>query len=277
MRSRPGTKPLLLTFDVEEFDWPNELNHPLDPATQLQVTDRGVQTILALLARRQMPATFFVTGHFAQARPERVQAIAAAGHEIAVHGLVHCDEYDRMDEATALDRLRRARTIIAELAGCAADGVRTPRLRPCAATLLRRAGFRYDASPHPTWVPGRYNGLHWPRAPWREDGIVRIPISVMPVIRIPVSWLWFRMFGRVLGGGAIRAARLGAPYLQLYFHPWEALDIRAYGIPRWLAWRTGPAFVDALDHLLAGAGTSMTPMTIRDFLASDAEAARATP
>jgi hypothetical protein len=45
-------------------------------------------------------------------------------------------------------------------------------------------------------------------------------------------------------------AAAGTPHLQLYFHPWEAVDVHALGAPRWLAVRTGDPFVRALDDLL---------------------------
>jgi peptidoglycan/xylan/chitin deacetylase (PgdA/CDA1 family) len=258
-------KALLLTFDVEEFDLTAEVARRLSPSSQLRASASGLRRILPLLARHRAPATFFVTGAFAQAHPRMLQDLAAAGHEVAVHGLAHSDDYSTMPPEEAVERLRHARQLVDAAGAEPAIGVRTPRLRPCPPALLHRAGFAYDASPHPTWVPGRYNGLRHPRHPWREDGILRLPISVLPAVRWPVSWLWYRLAGARLGLAAARCATVGAPYLHLYFHPWEALRLSRFGIAAWLGAGSGPPFVASLDHLLRSSAGRLEPMTLREF------------
>jgi peptidoglycan/xylan/chitin deacetylase (PgdA/CDA1 family) len=243
-------KPLLLSFDAEEFDLPAEFGRPLAPKRQLDATTSGIDRLLPVLAGHGVRATFFVTGALARARPASVRALAAAGHEVAVHGLDHADDYGRIPEPTAIARLRAARAIVEATSGQAAEGIRTPRLLCCPAARLRAAGFAYDASLHPTWVPGRYNRIRDPRHPWHDDGILRLPISVIPVVRWPVSFVWYRAAGALLGRWMAHLAASGSPYLHLYFHPWEAVDIRPLGVPRWLAFRTGDRFLAALDDLL---------------------------
>ena len=201
-------KRLLLTFDVEEFDWPVERGHALDAVVQMDVTSRGLDLVLPLLAKHRTRATFFVTATYARAQPERVRALAEAGHEVASHGLGHQDDYGRMDESEARARLTEARRVVEDTTGGPVYGIRTPHLLPCPPARLLEAGFSYDASAHPTWVPSRYNGLRRPRVPWFEDGLLRIPISVLPAIRLPVSFLWYRAAGPRLGP---IAARLAAP------------------------------------------------------------------
>lgn len=258
-------KPLLLTFDVEEFDLPVEWGRPLSPATQIDVTVRGLARILPVLQRHRAHATFFATGVFAQARGDLLGALREAGHEVAVHGLAHQDDYGRMDAATAVDRLRAARRLVESAVEHTVLGIRTPRLRPCPAGRLRAAGFVYDASPHPTWVPTRYNGLGYPRHPWCEDGLLRVPISVVPGLRLPISFVWYRAAGAPLRRLASAAAAWGAPYLHLYFHPWEAEAIRAHGAPAWLAVRCGEPFVAALDAWLGWAAVRLRATTLREF------------
>jgi peptidoglycan/xylan/chitin deacetylase (PgdA/CDA1 family) len=259
-------KALLLTFDVEEFDLPVECGRATPAATQIEITARGLERVLAVLARHRAPATFFATGVFARARADLLRRLTAAGHEVGVHGLAHQDDYGLMPADAAVGRLRAARAVIEAASGAPADGVRTPHLRPCPAVRLRAAGFRYDASAHPTWVPTRYNGLRLPRRPWRDHDLVRLPISVVPAIRLPVSFIWFRAAGR-LRRLAVAAAGYDAPYLHLYFHPWEAEAIRGCGVPRWLAAGCGPPFVAALDALLDWATPRLRLQTITGFLA----------
>jgi Polysaccharide deacetylase len=261
-------KPFLMTFDVEEFDLPSELGRPLPPRLQVQVAERGVRRILPLLAAHGVRATFFITGRFARLRPEVVREIVAAGHEAAVHGLLHRDDYATMEPECARRRLARARERIESLAGRSVRGARMPRLRACPPAVLREAGFGYDATPHPTWIPGRYSGLHWPRSPWMESGVMRVPISVLPGLRLPVSWLSYRLAGPRLGGWSVRLAEVGAPYLHLYFHTWETEPVGELGVPSWLAARTGNSFLRSLDRLLAWGAAQRRPMSVGDYVAA---------
>ncbi|MEO8601706.1 MAG: polysaccharide deacetylase family protein [bacterium] len=258
-------KPLLLTFDLEEFDLGVEWGRPLAIADQIDVTARGLTRLVPLLEAHRVCATFFTTAVFAQARGDLLRGLADAGHEVAVHGLAHQDDYGQMDAVTAVKRLEQARAIVELAAGGRAAGIRTPHLRPCPADRLRAAGFDYDASPHPTWVPTRYNGLRLPRRPWRDSGLLRVPISVLPGCRVPVSFVWYRAVGKRLRPLALAAASRGAPYLHLYFHPWEAEDIRRYGAPAWLAVGTGAAFVTALEALLNWAAPRLRAETVGSF------------
>lgn len=69
-RAKPGTRGIVLTFD----DGPNPASTPV---------------LLALLARHQLPATFFVIGRQAATHPELIRAILAAGHTLGNHSWRH--------------------------------------------------------------------------------------------------------------------------------------------------------------------------------------------
>jgi peptidoglycan/xylan/chitin deacetylase (PgdA/CDA1 family) len=258
--------PLLLTFDVEEFDWPVDGRHKLPLSEQIGVTAEGLGQVLSLLERRRARATFFVTGTVAREAPVLVTEIVEAGHEVAAHGLEHGDDYATLDPEVAIDRLQIARNLLVSVSGHEVLGVRFPRLRQCPCEVVQAAGLRYDASPHPTWLPGRYFGLHLPRKPWQENGVTKIPISVIPWLRLPVSWQWFQLLGPGIGRAGIRAALHDAPYLHLYFHPWEAVDLRDLGISSPFARRTGAAFLNSLDVVLSWADGRLPAIPIREFL-----------
>ena len=260
-------KKLLLTYDVEEFDWRLRGGRPLPMTEQIDITAEGLRKLLPIHERHRAPATFFVTGTFATAEPELVAQVADMGHEVGVHGLEHGDDYAKLEPDVAVGRLERARQMVEEASRQKAVGMRTPRLRHCLASVVRGAGYSYDASPHPTWIPGRYFGLHFGRSPWRENGITRVPISVLPGFRMPVSWMWFQLAGPRLGLVGARLALLGAPYLHLYFHPWEAVPLRPLGAPLPFSHRTGEAFLKALDHLLTRSAGRLEPTTVKEILA----------
>ncbi|MFI6150791.1 polysaccharide deacetylase family protein [Streptomyces sp. NPDC051109] len=106
--------------------------------------DAGLDSVLDELARRHAPATFFLTGDFADRHPQVVRRIAAAGHGLGNHSYSHPSFQDltaagRRDEVLAADRaLRRA----------GAGGALTPYFRfpyretsPAHITELNALGF----------------------------------------------------------------------------------------------------------------------------------------
>ncbi|WP_226924672.1 polysaccharide deacetylase family protein [Georgenia satyanarayanai] len=79
-------------------------------------SDAGVARILAVLARSDVPATFFVTGAFARTYPEQVRAIADAGHPVGHHSDTHRSYPDLTDVEIRAD-LATAETEITSLTG----------------------------------------------------------------------------------------------------------------------------------------------------------------
>src|ERR1700742_319694 len=74
----------------------------------------GVPRLLTLLAEYQLDATFFVPGLTADRYPDVVEAIAAAGHEVAHHSYTHyspvtlTEDEERADFERALTALHNS-------------------------------------------------------------------------------------------------------------------------------------------------------------------------
>jgi peptidoglycan/xylan/chitin deacetylase (PgdA/CDA1 family) len=83
-----------LTFDLDgESVWidenPDNANKP-GVLSQGRYGPRvGVPLILDLLKYESLTATFFIVGKVAEDHPEAIRAIAAHGHELAIHGYTH--------------------------------------------------------------------------------------------------------------------------------------------------------------------------------------------
>ncbi|MDA0711833.1 MAG: polysaccharide deacetylase [bacterium] len=108
----------------------------------------GIARILALLARHEIPATFFVPAVNGQLHPEAIDAILASGqHEIGVHGWIHERGQDLMAEQER-ELLTRAFEYWRTRTGHAPAGIRTPSWDFTAHTLsiIRDLGFVYDSS-----------------------------------------------------------------------------------------------------------------------------------
>ena len=79
-------------FDAESVwiaDDPENANRPGVLSQGTYGARVAVPLILELLERRGVKATFFVPGVVAESYPDRVSAIVAAGHELAIHGFTH--------------------------------------------------------------------------------------------------------------------------------------------------------------------------------------------
>lgn len=258
-------KRLLLTFDVEEVDWgppPTFGRDSTDPSAE------GIDRVLPVLERISVRATFFCTGLFAKRRPERIRRIAEWGHEIASHGWEHRDDYGRLSPSVAIDRLRNSRRLLEDITGREVHGVRTPRLSACPAKLLAGSGFSYDASHQPSWVRRGLRGLRMPRGPWEQEGILHVPLSVVPVIRLPVAWYVLRLAGAGTTGALARLAGAGTPFVHLYFHPWEAAVLDSDLARHPLGWRAGPAWIRPFETLVSQLARNYVPESVGEFVAA---------
>ena len=170
-----------LGFDVEEFDFPLERGRGIDFGTQLAVSSEGLEFLLDLLARLELRATFYTTANFALHRTDLVRRIVAGGHEVASHDYYH--------GLTAGSDPAGSRRTLEELTGQRIVGYRAPRLASASSAALAAAGYRYNSSINPTWIPTRYNNLRAPCSVSREEGLTIYPVSVSAPFRVPLFWI----------------------------------------------------------------------------------------
>lgn len=161
------------------------------------------QEWLGLTKELKFPGTTFCTTRLAQSAPELLRETAARGHEIASHGWSH-----RLGDDL---QLLSSRTLLQEISGQGVDGFRSPRLRKINKEEITQAGFRYDASLNPTWIPGRYDHRREPRRPFQIGSLWEVPAAVLPGIRFPCfgpvsifclcpsTWLCVRKFSSTMG------------------------------------------------------------------------------
>lgn len=118
-----------LTFDLDgEAPWLSEGPEYARRLTTLSQgrfgPARGLGRILALLAKHEVSATFYVPGHTADQHPGAVEAIFAGGHEVGHHGYLHRGT-DGLDAAAQRAELEQGLTALGRLgSGPAATGRR---------------------------------------------------------------------------------------------------------------------------------------------------------
>jgi peptidoglycan/xylan/chitin deacetylase (PgdA/CDA1 family) len=237
---------ILLSFDIEEFDMPFEYNKELSFPEQLAVSTEGTYKILNILKQAGIKATFYCTANYAQHKPEVINDIITQGHEVASHGYYHSDFKP--------EHLLQSKLKLEELTGKPVIGYRMARMMPVDEKEIEKAGYVYNSSINPTWLPGRYNNLSKPRKWFYFQNVLQLPSSVSPVIRFPLFWLSFHNLPMGIMKWLSATAHRKDGYLNLYFHPWEFTDLdkpEKYGFPGYVVKNTGDAFVNRLTDFIA--------------------------
>jgi peptidoglycan/xylan/chitin deacetylase (PgdA/CDA1 family) len=236
---------ILLGFDVEEFDMPFEYGKSLPVDEQLSISTNGTNLILAILRSANIKATFFCTANYAFHQPEIIRKIVNDGHEIASHGYYHSDFKP--------EHLKQSRLVLEEISGTAVSGFRMARMMPVDEQEIEKAGYTYNSSINPTWLPGRYNNFDKPRTWFYDHNVLQIPASVSPLIRFPLFWLSFHNLPLFLLKWISAATHRKDGYLNLYFHPWEFTDLHnkeKFGFPAYVSKNSGPAFVNRIKNFI---------------------------
>jgi polysaccharide deacetylase family sporulation protein PdaB len=81
--------------------------------------------VLAVLEQEKVPATFFLSGPWAQHHADFVRRLAAAGFQVESHGQAHVN-YSGLTDAQVAENLRQAGTILQGITGRRVDMVRPP-------------------------------------------------------------------------------------------------------------------------------------------------------
>lgn len=248
---------VLLSFDVEEFDMPLEYGFPINAADQMAVGKLGLDAVKPLLQDTSVTSTLFTTANFAMQYPADIKRLAA-WHEIASHTFYHSNFCEA--------HLLASKTKLEEISGQTVTGLRMPRMRKVSMAEVKKAGYLYDSSINPTWLPGRYNNLHLPRTMYTEEGMIRIPASVSPLVRIPLFWLSFKN----LPYGIFKMLALQTlkkdGYLCLYFHPWEFTDINDFGLPGYTKKLNGEPLLQRLHQLIQDLKKEASFISMKHFV-----------
>lgn len=219
------------------------------------VFESGLPRVLRLLQHHGVRATFFVNGVDLESSRRRrlVEQVLRGGHELANHGLRH-RYLSRVSPAERVLEIGESTRRVRELTGEEPAGFRAAGydLDDESLRLLQEHGYRYDSSACPTVVgpllwASQYltagvsqmafpplRRLVGPRRPYRPrpdslyrrgaGNIVEIPVSVLPVVRLPLSFTYAVLAGGwYLRPGLAWAVRAGGP-VNFLFHLLDFAD-----------------------------------------------------
>ncbi|WP_336688992.1 MULTISPECIES: polysaccharide deacetylase family protein [unclassified Chryseobacterium] len=236
---------VLLSFDIEEFDMPFEYKGKISFEQQISISQKGVERILDILKKHHAKATFFSTVVFAENSKELIRRLLNEGHELASHTWFHSDFEEK--------HLKESKERLEELFSTQVTGLRMPRMMPVSKNAVENAGYSYNSSINPTYLPGRYNNLKVSRTYFNEGKVVQIPASVSPNFRIPLFWLSFHnfplFFYKKLASDVLKKDK----YLNIYFHPWEFAEIKdeAFKLPGFTVKNSGNDMIERFDEFVS--------------------------
>ncbi len=193
--------------------------------------EQNIDRILALFDRAHAQGTFFTLAWIAERYPAMVRRIVDAGHELASHGSDH-RRADSQTQADFIADVRRAKSVLEDIGGCAVKGFRAPSFSVMRNNLwvleaLADAGYRYSSSTYPI----AHDNYGIPEAP----RFAFHPVPGSDFLEIPVTsmrWLgrnwpcggggYFRLLPYSLNKFALKnVRRQDRRPLVFYFHPWE--------------------------------------------------------
>jgi peptidoglycan/xylan/chitin deacetylase (PgdA/CDA1 family) len=255
-----------MTVDVDS--WSSLLsfysvNHIKSAEDELMGVGKGLEKLLRIFDIHEIKATLFVPADVCSDHNTIINEARRSGHEIACHGLNH-DKREFLGELeTQEQKIKEATRIILEYAGVRPVGFRAPVLRIGRLTLraLAALDYVYDSSVVPTIVPGYYGFVDAPMKPYRPSfqsvdakgrrGILELPVSVNPIVRLPLSAAWMRNLGSSwVEAGISLNFSLGNP-VMFYIHPRDVVDMpKRRGVP-WHVYRnTGNKAIKMLDEII---------------------------
>ncbi len=220
----------------------------------------GLETMSRFLERYQARATLFMVGRDFEppANHAAIRATAGAGHELANHSMTHAQGFRLLAPAAQAAEIAGMEEACVRVAGRRPVGFRAPgwNVGDSALPILVARGYGYDSSVFPTIASPALKAAHWyvtrgcprierttmgrlsymtaPVLPYRttrnglgrrgRDGIVEIPITVLPWTRLPFSATFLVATGFDIFRRSYLALRNRGRPLQFQFHLSDFVD-----------------------------------------------------
>jgi len=153
-----------------------------------------VDKLCEVLIKHEAKLTTFIVGKILDERHEIINKLTQFGTDFALHSYSHnLVEYQDTEK-----EIKRSKKAYENHFGHAPLGYRAPQGRISKAhfKVLREEGFVFDASVIPSWRPGVYSNFTTPLHSYSVGGVLEIPFSVIPRIRLPLIMSYIKLLGR---------------------------------------------------------------------------------
>jgi peptidoglycan/xylan/chitin deacetylase (PgdA/CDA1 family) len=163
----------------------------------------GVWSVLELLEKERLPATFYVSGILADTAPDALRAIAEAGHEIAGHSWAQNRIPALITPEEERAEIARCTEALSAVSGQRPRGWISPRCTPSARTseLLAGSGYEWHGDVFDADLP------YWRETP--EGRIVALPFG-MEINDLPMTVRYGQPTRELVSSFAFEASTLAA-------------------------------------------------------------------
>lgn len=210
-----------ITIDVES-DWGGRVN-------DCNGIVYALPYILELLESLKIKATFFISGVVVRKHKDIIYSISESGHEIASHSFTH-ENHSILTKEKLFENISKSKQLIEDEIGVKPLGFRIPQARPNKDLfdVLSNLDFKYDSSMIKSIFPTRYSNLSIPNEPFLlKNGLLEIPISVMPYVKIPFGLRWVNLVGFTTFKFLLETLTL--PHTMVfYLHPFDVIPPANY-------------------------------------------------
>lgn len=187
---------------------------------------RDLHRLQDLVNKYDIKLTAFVTGKTLEENPEILDMLLGLGVEIESHSYYH--NVGHTSKILDIDKGIETHT---RLLGKPPLGYRAPQgiITSEEVEYLTSRGVKFDSSIFPAFFPGRFNRLKFPKEPFLvgTSGMLEIPFSVVPKIRLPIGLGYIQLFG--LNTFKVMFRLFGLPKLIIFdFHSYELGRVPSY-------------------------------------------------
>lgn len=217
----------------------------------------AIPRLLKIFKRHKVKATFFVVGRDLNI-PKHLKIlklIKLDGHEIANHSFNHYHGFDRLSKSIQKKEIMDCHKIVKEKLNLEMVGFRAPgyNISNFALQILYKNNYLYDSSLFPTSLLPLYKlaTILASRGKYKSTGggrigsifskphahfltkpkITEVPISVTPIIRLPVMGTFNLVTGRTIFSLSLWLLKKFSRDVNYEFHPFELLDLKKDKIP----------------------------------------------
>lgn len=220
----------------------------------------GLENFSRFLEPYGVKATLFMVGNdfLHEANHDAIRAMANEGHEIANHTLTHVQGFRLLSAAQKEAEIAGMERLCEQVTGQRPMGFRSPgwNISDDTVPILQKRGYLYDSSVFPTSLMPLLKFLHWytmrsrkgadrttmgrmkymaaPITPYRtgqrdlarrgQGGLIEIPITVTPVVRLPFFATFLLATGINLFKYSYRALQACRRPIQFQFHLSDFVD-----------------------------------------------------
>lgn len=199
----------------------------ITPTASFDSLDR-TEKFEEMVKKYDLKLTTFVTGAILDRHHPVLDRLKALGSRFETHSYSHPLKISPREKIADIERGIEA---YERYFGERPAGYRAPQgiISMDEIRFLSEQGLLYSSSLFPSYLPGRYNNLGFPTQPfiYRGIGLLEIPMSVIPLVRLPLTASHVNLFGFHLYRGLI--AVFGLPsFVNICMHLYDFCDVPSY-------------------------------------------------